>query len=358
MENHWLVVSWIVAFMLVSVHGLNTRETYILEPKDMVPIADGLSGTYYDESCPGLEKIVQKKMKSFLSEDISDAAGILRLQFHDCFVQGCDGSVLLNGSESNPSEQSANPNKTLRPKALAIINEIKDTVEALCPQTVSCADILTMASRESIWIAGGPDILFPLGRKDSLSYATVNETVDNLPTPTFNTAQLLKSFSRKKLYKHDLVALSGAHTIGIGHCPSFTERLYPDQDPLLEDRFARHLYRVCPASDSNNSINLDSSSPDLFDNKYYVNLVSNKGLFTSDETLYTDSRTRELVILYSTDKDAFFKQFSQSMIKMSQLSVLTGSNGEIREQCNFPNPSSSAYSIVKDPEDHTSFDEL
>uniref|UniRef100_A0A0C9RVV1 Peroxidase n=1 Tax=Wollemia nobilis TaxID=56998 RepID=A0A0C9RVV1_9CONI len=355
MENRCLVVSWIVAFMLVSAHGLNSRETYILKPKGTVPIADGLSGNYYDESCPEVERIVQEKMKSFLSEDISDAAGILRLQFHDCFVQGCDGSVLLNGSESNPSEQSATPNQTLRPKALAIINEIKKTVEALCPQTVSCADILTMASRESIYMAGGPDIPFPLGRKDSLSHATVNETLNNLPPPTFNTTQLLKSFRRKKLYKHDLVALSGAHTIGIGHCPSFTERLYPDQDPLLENRFARHLYRVCPTSDSNNSINIDSSSPDLFDNKYYVNLVRNEGLFTSDETLYTDPRTRELVLLYSTDKDAFFTQFSQSMIKMSQLSVLTGSDGEIREQCNFPNPSSSAYSIVKVPEDRTSF---
>ena len=40
-------------------------------------------------------------------------------------MQGCDASVLLDGSASGPSEQEAPPNLTLRPKAFEIIEDIK-----------------------------------------------------------------------------------------------------------------------------------------------------------------------------------------------------------------------------------------
>lgn len=51
------------------------------------PIVPGLSWTYYDVSCPNLEAIVRRQLKKVFKNDIGQAAGLLRLHFHDCFVQ-------------------------------------------------------------------------------------------------------------------------------------------------------------------------------------------------------------------------------------------------------------------------------
>jgi hypothetical protein len=64
--------------------------------------------------------------------------------------KGCDGSVLLTGTTTDPGEQDAPPNLTLRARAFQLINELKAAVEANCSGVVSCADILTLAARDSV----------------------------------------------------------------------------------------------------------------------------------------------------------------------------------------------------------------
>ncbi|KAG6673875.1 hypothetical protein I3842_15G013200 [Carya illinoinensis] len=87
--------------------------------------------------------------------------------------------------------------------------------------------------------------------------------------------------------------------------------------------------------------------PKLFDNKYYVNLVNRKGLFTSDQDLYTDSRTRD-VVSSADDENLFFEKFVLSMIKMGQLNVLTGTQGEIRANCSSRNQDISYSSTLEE----------
>ncbi|KAG8378081.1 hypothetical protein BUALT_Bualt08G0100900 [Buddleja alternifolia] len=273
------------------------------------PIVHGLSWTYYDSSCPKLESIVRKELKKVFKDDIGQAAGLLRLHFHDCFVQGCDGSVLLDGSASGPSEQDAPPNLSLRAKAFTIIDDLRRRVQNKCGRVVSCADITALAARDAVFLSGGPDYDIPLGRRDGLNFATTSATLANLPPPSFNTTSLLTSLATMNFTATDVVALSGGHTIGISHCTSFTDRLYPTQDPTMDKYFAGTLKSTCPAANSNNTAVLDIRSPNRFDNKYYVDLMNRQGLFTSDQDLYTDSRTRSI------------------------LSVLTGSQGEIRANC-------------------------
>ncbi|XP_052174803.1 peroxidase 12-like [Diospyros lotus] len=72
------------------------------EAQSSAQIVSGLSWTFYESSCPKLEDIIQKRLNKVFNDDIGQAAGILRLHFHDCFVLGCDGSVLLDGSASGP----------------------------------------------------------------------------------------------------------------------------------------------------------------------------------------------------------------------------------------------------------------
>ncbi|KAL2894426.1 Peroxidase 12, partial [Bienertia sinuspersici] len=195
---------------------------------------------------------------------------------------------------------------------------------------------------------GGPYYNIPLGRRDSQNFATRNVTLANLPPPTFNTSQLIKLFTSKNFTNTDLVALSGGHTIGRAQCASFTNRLYPTQDSTLNQFFANNLKLTCPASNTTNTTNLDLRTPNIFDNKYYVDLMNRQGLLTSDQDLYTDSRTRSIVTSFAVNQTLFFEKLIDGMIKMGQLGVLTGSQGEIRANCSSTNANNiGSFSVVR-----------
>lgn len=78
-------------------------------------------------------------------------------------------------------------------------------------------------------------------------------------------------------------------------------------------------------------------TPNVFDNKYYVNLVKREGLFTSDEGLSGDDRTKGIVKDFARDGWLFFEKFTKAIVKMGQVNVLTGVEGEIRRDCAVPN---------------------
>jgi hypothetical protein len=63
-------------------------------------------------------------------------------------IQGCDASLLLDSSGSIVSEKRSNPNRDSA-RGFEVIDEIKAALEAACPGTVSCADILALAARDS-----------------------------------------------------------------------------------------------------------------------------------------------------------------------------------------------------------------
>lgn len=67
---------------------------------------------------------------------------------HHVYVQGCDASVLLDDSATVVSEKNAGPNKNSI-RGFEVIDEIKAKLEQVCPHTVSCADILALAARDS-----------------------------------------------------------------------------------------------------------------------------------------------------------------------------------------------------------------
>jgi peroxidase len=67
-------------------------------------------------------------------------------------MQGCDASVLLDGSTSGPSEQDAPPNLSLRATAFEIIDDLRERVHKQCGQVVSCADITAIAARDSVFL--------------------------------------------------------------------------------------------------------------------------------------------------------------------------------------------------------------
>lgn len=100
---------------------------------------------YYGSACWNVESIVRSVVRSNYFANPANAPGILRMHFHDCFVRGCDGSVLLDGPNS---ERTAIPNLSLR--GFNVIEEAKTQLEIACPRTVSCADILALAARDFV----------------------------------------------------------------------------------------------------------------------------------------------------------------------------------------------------------------
>ncbi|KAG9140299.1 hypothetical protein Leryth_023938 [Lithospermum erythrorhizon] len=286
------------------------------------PIVDGLSWDFYDTVCPNLESIIREHLRIVLKEDVSQAAGFLHMYLQDCFSQGCDASVLLKG-----------PSPSLRPLVLKAISDLGNIVRKECGRVVSCADIITIATRDAIYLAGGPDYAVPLGRRDSKTIQTIKDTTKlPFPSTSSDTSAILGYFEQINWDATDAVAISGAHTFGLSHCSNFNFRLYPNLDPTMDRRYATLLRETCePCSIS--MVALDIRSPNRFDNKYYVNLMNRQGLFTSDQTLYDDVRTRDIVTSFATNQSLFFEKFVHVIVKMGQMGVLTGEQGEIRDDC-------------------------
>ncbi|PUZ57361.1 hypothetical protein GQ55_5G424900 [Panicum hallii var. hallii] len=299
----------------------------------------GLSPDYYKFTCPQADEIVVSILKKAIAKEPRIAASLLRLLFHDCFVQGCDASVLLDDTEEFVSEKSAIPNKNSI-RGFEVIDEIKAALEEACPHTVSCADTIALAARGSTVLSGGPYWELPLGRRDSKT-ANMKLANKNLPPPNATLHRLIKFFQRQGLDKVDLVALSGSHTIGKARCVSFKQRLYNQHrdkrpDITLEKSFYHTLASGCPRTGGDNNIrSLDFVSPSKFDNSYYKLILEGKGLLNSDEVLWTgkDPEIAGLVKSYAENEPLFFEHYVNSIIKMGNINPLMGHNGEIRKNC-------------------------
>lgn len=143
--------------------------------------------------------------------------------------------------------------------------------------------------------------------------------------------------------------LVGAHTIGLATCRTFSNRLFNlfsgtgAPDSTLDSTMATDLQNQCPTtSDGFNTAPLDRNSRDLFDNHYFQNLLTGKGLLGSDQLLFSGdaaetTSTKSLVQSYSSNSNLFLTDFANSMIKMGSISPLTGSAGEIRQNCRVVN---------------------
>ncbi|ONK74703.1 uncharacterized protein A4U43_C03F9270 [Asparagus officinalis] len=292
---------------------------------------------FYRKSCPRAELIVKSVLQRHVKKDPSIPAGLLRLHFHDCFIRGCDASVLLDSTEENIAEKEAPPNLTLR--TYDVIDDIKAELEKECKGIVSCADILAMATRDGVAFSGGEEYALPTGRRDG-KISRMSEV--HLPGPSFSVQGALAAFQSINLDLEDLTTLLGAHTIGVAHCGlSFSNRLYNftgkgDQDPALDPFYAANLKKLkCKGPNDNTTIvEMDPGSSRTFDLGYYKLLLKRRGLLQSDAALTTNAAVKSAITrLVNSPLEVFFKEFGLSMEKMGRVQVLTGSQGEIRKHC-------------------------
>jgi peroxidase len=155
-----------------------------------------------------------------------------------------------------------------------------------------------------------------LGRQDGTT--TNVQSTNNLPSPFDSVDKLQQKFRNINLDNTDLVALQGAHTFGKVQCQFTRENCTAGQPAgALED--------------------LDRVTPNVFDKKYYGNLLHGQAQLPYDQVLLSDpsalATTVPIVHRFVSNQKDFFGNFVASMIKMGNISPLTGRNGEIRMNC-------------------------
>lgn len=212
-------------------------------------------------------------------------------------------------------------------------------MEAACSSTVSCADIITLATRDAVSLSGGPNYAVPTGRRDGL---VSNPDEVNLPGPSFTVQNSLPAFTAKGLTLNDMVTLLGAHTVGVSHCGFFQDRLFDFQgtghpDPSMDAGLLAKLQKLCgtqsrPLSTDPTAF-LDQNTSFVFDNQFYNQILLSKGVLQIDQELASDSSTRDVVSGFASNGVRFGQSFADAMVKMGGIEVLVGNAGEIRKNC-------------------------
>ncbi|KAK9057860.1 hypothetical protein SSX86_022699 [Deinandra increscens subsp. villosa] len=288
-----------------------------------------LSANFYARTCPNFRSIITRAVNTAVRNEARMGASLLRLHFHDCFVNGCDASVLLDDTANFTGEKTAGPNSNSI-RGFNVIDTIKTQLERQCPGVVSCADILSAAARDSVVALRGPGWNVLFGRRDSTT-ASLSAANSNLPSPASSLSGLISSFSNLGFTANEMIALSGAHTIGQARCTVFRNRLYNENN--INASFAATLRRNCPSSGGDNNLSPLDSSPTSFDNRYFSDLINQKGLLHSDQVLFNGGSADAQVRTYSSNPATFNRDFASAMVKMSNLSPLTGTSGQVRINC-------------------------
>ena len=278
-------------------------------------------------------------------------------------MQGCDASILLDDTANFTGEKNAGPNAN-SVRGYEVIDAIKAQLEASCKATVSCADIITLAARDAVNLVsiclvffcthvmlalmagrvqlGGPNWTVPLGRRDART-TSQSAANTNLPPPGASLASLLSMFSAKGLDARDLTALSGAHTVGWARCATFRTHIYNDTG--VNATFASQLRtKSCPTTGGDGNLApLELQAPNTYDTAYFTDLLSRRVLLRSDQELFGsgagNGTTDAFVRAYAANATTFAADFAAAMVRLGNLSPLTGKNGEVRINCRRVNSS-------------------
>lgn len=169
--------------------------------------------------------------------------------------------------------------------ALRLLAAIKEQFPIL-----SHGDFYQLAGVVAVEVTGGPEIPFHPGREDK----TEPPMEGRLPDATKDCDHLRTVFGKQMgLSDKDIVALSGAHTLGRCH----------KERSGFEGAW--------------------TSNPLIFDNSYFKELLNGEkeGLLQlpTDKALLSDPVFRPFVEKYAADEDVFFADYAEAHQKLSEL---------------------------------------
>uniref|UniRef100_A0A803PZR7 Peroxidase n=1 Tax=Cannabis sativa TaxID=3483 RepID=A0A803PZR7_CANSA len=249
-----------------------------------------------------VEQTVRTAMKQAYNDDPSIVAALLRMQFHDCFVKGCDASILIDRNKNGAATEK-------RAGANLSSGEIDYGVEN--------------------------------GRLDGKESKASNV---NLPSTKISVSDSIKAFQQKGLGVNDMVYLLGGHSVGVSECTFFEDRLYNfggsnRADPTMDSSLVSRLKLQCPPG-SLSSAFLDQTprSSMVIDKSFYNQLIMKRGVLAIDQKLANDAQTKSIVSALAKGSVDFRQKFGEAMVKMGRIGVITdATKGEIRKFCRATN---------------------
>ncbi|KAK6912570.1 hem peroxidase [Dillenia turbinata] len=220
--------------------------------------------------------LIQDVLKEVLSK--GKAAGVLRLVFHDAGTFDMeDNSGGMNGSIIYELERPENGGLK---KPMKVLEKAKKEIDLVDP--VSWADMIAVGGAEAVAVCGGPKIPIKLGRLDSVG----PDPEGKLPPESLDASGLKQCFQKKGFSTRELVALSGAHTLG----------------------------------------SKGFGNPTVFDNSYFKILLEKPWLsgagmssmigLPSDRALVEDDECIRWITKYAVDQNMFFNDFKDAYIKL------------------------------------------
>ncbi|KAF2305067.1 hypothetical protein GH714_001570 [Hevea brasiliensis] len=207
-------------------------------------------------------------------------------------LKGCDASILVS-SPNGDAEKDA-------PDNLSLAGDGFDTV---------------VKAKQAVELSWRSFIQRRIGASRWLNFSIIT-CAGNLPEPNFTLSQLNTIFAKNNLSQIDMIALSGTYSRILSLQPLCKSSLSfsPSSpvDPSLDPNYAKQLMNACPQNvDPSIAVNMDPITPQIFDNVYYQNLVGGKGLFTSDEVLFTDPSSKPTVTDFANSPGDFNGAFVQ-----------------------------------------------
>ncbi|KAL6336286.1 hypothetical protein AAG906_014455 [Vitis piasezkii] len=250
------------------------------------------------------QKAVEKckrKLRGFIAEK-KCAPLMLRLAWHSAGtydVKTKTGGPF--GTMKHPEELAHEANNGLD-IAVRLLEPIKEQFPIL-----SYGDFYQLAGVVAVEVTGGPEIPFHPGRQDK----SEPPPEGRLPNATKGSDHLRDVFGHMGLSDKDIVALSGGHTLRLGN-------LFSNMNDVPWEL----LYRRCHKERSGFE-GPWTTNPLIFDNSYFKELLSGEkeGLIQlpSDKALLEDPVFRPLVEKYAMDEDAFFADYAEAHLKLSEL---------------------------------------
>lgn len=212
---------------------------------------------------------------------------MVRLAWHDAGTyKAADGTGGANASIRFADESGHGANA-----GLGIARKLLEPIKQSFPN-MGYADLYQLASVVAIEYAGGPVIPFRTGRVD----ATEKETTPDgrLPDADKRMPHLRDVFYRMGLTDMEITALSGAHTLGSAH------------------------------KDRSGFDGPWTKEPVVFDNSYFIEILKETPdpsllRLASDMAILDEEETKELCKKYAADKDAFFADYTDAHVKLSEL---------------------------------------
>uniref|UniRef100_A0A453F735 Plant heme peroxidase family profile domain-containing protein n=1 Tax=Aegilops tauschii subsp. strangulata TaxID=200361 RepID=A0A453F735_AEGTS len=151
----------LVLLLVAYLGGMRAREAPLPLPSARsagvnnrrAPERHGLSLDFYGKTCPSVDHIVANVTAERFRDHPATGPAVLRLFHNDCFVEGCDASILIAPSgkaAGEKVERDMEENRNLPQYGFDTVEMAKAAVESKCPGVVSCADILALAARDAV----------------------------------------------------------------------------------------------------------------------------------------------------------------------------------------------------------------